>query len=213
MTTNRRLIALLGSVGAWVVISALSVGSQQSTNAPTYDCGTIALFMLLRIEGQDIDIDDVKDRLPEPDGRGFSMQELRSAAGAFGVPLDGMNLRPCEKPLDRPALVFIKRGPHGHFSVVRPVGHTGKLVQVLDSTLEPKVLDVTTLCGSSEWTGMALLPRRPNWAVRIAAPLLLIAALTSAAYTAVDLLRNRSGRSAERPLHFAIRLRGFCIRR
>ncbi len=46
--------------------------------------------------------------------------------------------------------------------MIRPVGHTGLLIQMLDGDRTPMVLDVEQLFGSPLWTGFALIPRRTN---------------------------------------------------
>ena len=57
----------------------------------------------------------------------------------------------------------MKRTQHGHFLVIRPVGHTGKLVQIVDSLQSPEVIDKSVLLASPEWTGLALVPGRISW--------------------------------------------------
>ena len=71
---------------------------------------------------------------------------------------------------DRPAIAFLERDGHGHYAVVRPVGHSGKLVQIIDAAEgDPIVMDATDLYALRQWTGLALVPRRPNWPFRVAA--------------------------------------------
>jgi hypothetical protein len=66
-------------------------------------------------------------------------------------------------------IVFLKRPQHGHFQVVRPVGHTGKLAQVIDASSSPEIVDRLAMFTSPEWTGIALVPDRgPGWTFRIA---------------------------------------------
>lgn len=61
--------------------------------------------------------------------------------------------------------------------VVRPVGHTGKLVQVLEANTIPVIVDAKDLFSSPEWTGLALVPSRPNWPARILGGVSAIAAV------------------------------------
>ncbi len=82
-----------------------------------------------------------------------------------------------ERAIDRPMLVFLNRGEHGHFLVLRPVGTTGKLVQVVDSVNPPAVIDKTALFAAKSWTGLALIPDEPrSWVLpaRIAAAVVLV---------------------------------------
>ena len=57
-------------------------------------------------------------------------------------------------------IAFLKRG---HYVLVRPVGHTGKLVQVLNGVEPTRIMDKEVLFASSEWTGLVLAPRRTGW--------------------------------------------------
>jgi hypothetical protein len=86
--------------------------------------------------------------------------------------------------------VFLARGRHGHYVVLRPVGHTGKLVQVLDPNEEPVVLDAARLYASPEWTGLALVPARPNWTARVVGT---IGAAALAVLGVARLARRRRG--------------------
>lgn len=156
-----------------------------------YDCGAKSLSILLRLEGRPTDLSRLEDGLPAPTPRGYSMRELREAARACGLRLLGVRLPRGDRAPDRPAIVFLKRGPHGHYVVIRPVGHTGKLVQVLDPNREPEVMDASRLYASPEWTGLALVPRRPNWPLRVAGAVLVVSTLVVAGSWLVPRLRRR----------------------
>ena len=82
------------------------------------------------------------------------------ASLALGLPLRGVSLDLTDTPLDRPALVHLKRGNEGHFVVIRPVGHSGKLVQVIDPIDGVEVLDTQVLLSSAFWTGHAFDPNQ-----------------------------------------------------
>ena len=130
------------------------------------DCGPAALLALGAVEGRPINYDQIAARLPQRRG-GHSMRELRDAARSFGLELDGLYVGTDARLVDRPMLAFIKdKGARiEHFLVVRPVGHTGKLVQLIDSNGPPRVIDRADLVASAQWTGVVLAPRRTNWAV------------------------------------------------
>src|SRR5262249_50754922 len=123
-----------------------------------------AIYYLLALEGRPTVLNDIVAALPPPQLRGRSMGELSNAAGACGLTLLGVDLstRECNVP-DRPFLAFVKRNGHGHFIVVRPIGHTGKLVQVFDGFHTPEIVDWINLFKSREWTGLAMIPRRVDW--------------------------------------------------
>jgi len=150
------------------------VGSQQQVaelptagKAVDRDCGARCLFFLAHIEGQPVTLAKVASALPSDRTGHFSLAELRDASAKLGLALNGVRLTKSAIAPDRPAVVYLKRGPHGHFAVVRPVGHSGKLVQVIDPSREPFVVDATALYASPEWTGLALVPDRPVWGLRI----------------------------------------------
>jgi hypothetical protein len=133
------------------------------------DCGTISLGALLILEGHPIEPSILLDELGHSLPDGPSMAALRKAASAGGLTLRGVILNREDRAIDRPMIVFLKRSEHGHFQVIRPVGHTGKLAQVIDANLPPFVIDKRALFESPEWTGIALIPLRgPSWPVLIA---------------------------------------------
>ncbi len=134
---------------------------------PTEDCGTLAVAALLHVEGRQADLARVAAGLPTPrPAEGYSLGELRDASRRSGLDLRGVRFLDRDRRPDRPALVHLRRGDHGHYVVIRPVGHTARLVQILDPPREPRVIDYATLSRSPEWTGFGLIPSRPPWAAR-----------------------------------------------
>jgi len=161
-------------------------------NSATYDCGTTALYTLLALEGRPTRLDQVKSRLPALDPRGYSLAQLRIAARACGLVVSGVRLPRNDRAPDRPALVFLEREGHGHFLVIRPVGHSGRLIQVMDSVGAPSVVDAAELHHSPEWTGLALIPARSDWSLRVSA-LVLAAAILS--LFSLLIMSHRRGRA------------------
>lgn len=157
---------------ALAVVTVPQVTADQTTQwidpAEVYDCGTMALYTLLQLEGQSVELHRIETHLPSPTTEGFSMAELRDAARACGLKLAGICMPRRDPAFDRPMLVHLGVGQHGHFVVVRPVGHTSKMVQMLDGTYPPRLLDAADLYASPGWTGLALVPVRPNWPARMA---------------------------------------------
>lgn len=163
------------SLGFLFTAAAGGLAVGQAAGAPPgppatlpYSCGVKALYALLRSEGFRPRVTGVARTLPAERPDGYSMKELRDAASALGLRLDGVLLEKTGAALDAPMLVFLRRGTHGHYAVVRPVGHTGKLVQVVDGDETPEVMDKTDLLLSDEWTGIALVRHRPVWGVWVA---------------------------------------------
>jgi len=151
-------------------------GARGTTDAApqTYDCGTLSLYHLLQLEGRPTSLEAVERCLRQTGSeRQFSLAQLRDAARAFGLRLRGVTLSASDRAPDQAAIVYVDWQPHGHFLLVRPVGHTGTLVQVIDSTRAPYVIDAAGLYASPEWTGLALIPHRPNWPARFAGAMAL----------------------------------------
>ncbi len=105
------------------------------------------------------------------------MKELREAARSFGLRLDGVFIGKKAELIDRPILVFLKVDRKGHFLVVRPVGHTGKLAQVIDSNQQTRVMEKSDLVASDQWTGLVLAPRRTDWSLALTIAILAPACL------------------------------------
>lgn len=163
MTRMRRSVLAL-VVSAGVHLGSPGRAAAEEETQPSHDCGTVALFVLLRLEGRPVTFEGVADRLPPATPRGYSMAELRDAARGLGARLSGVKLHTeAGRAPERPAIAYLRRGDVGHFVAIRPVGHTGTLVQVLDEGHDPEVLDAAALYASREWTGLALVPSRAPW--------------------------------------------------
>jgi len=159
MTPPCRLLCLLAIAIGW---PRAGLGAEPSQNADPSDCGTVALYHLLRLEGHPVEFNQLQAVLGASGPEGHSFRELCRAGRRFGLALDAVVLPKRRSSVGGPTLVFLKNGPEGHFVVVRPVGHTGLLVQVLDGEETPVVIDTERLFGSPLWTGLALVPRRTN---------------------------------------------------
>jgi len=150
-------------------ISARAAGAEEKTKL---DCGANALFILLHLEGRPVTLDRLESVLPPPRRDGYSMAELSVAARSLGLALDGVHFVKGDRELDRPAIVFLKDAKGGHFAVLRPIGTTGTMVQVIDLPHVPWITDYDRLFAARPWTGRVLLRRDP-WHVRYAMPLVL----------------------------------------
>lgn len=184
---------------AWIVGLGMlaSVGLAADEGAETRDahpdCGPIALATLLHLEDVPVRVEELAGRMGS-DGIGHSLAQLRDEASRLGVPLTGVRLSGDPRDLDRPALIHLNRGQHGHFLVVRPVGHSGTLVQVFDAQGSPVVIDGDALYRSREWTGMALIPARGVGSRRLVAVW-----IATGAGVCIWLGRRRSRHRAGRP--------------
>jgi len=152
-------------------VASLPLPSERTT----LDCGVNSLFLLLSLEGHPSTLNSLDAALPARHPDGYSMAELAAASRALGLSLDGIQLAKGGPPLDGPVIVFIKDTKLGHFALLRPVGTTGTMVQVLDAPSAPQIVDMARLVAMKSWTGRALIPRTP-WYRRYA-PTLLAAAV------------------------------------
>ena len=86
------------------------------------------------------------------------MADLRAASAQNGVRLRRAKFVKGDGPLDRPAIAFLSLANEGHFVVLRPVGVTGTMVQVLDPPFAPRVVDYKDILSGRQWTGRVLVP-------------------------------------------------------
>jgi ABC-type bacteriocin/lantibiotic exporter with double-glycine peptidase domain len=160
---------------------ARSFGEAPESDAS--DCGAFALYHLLKIEGRATNLQQINSALGVPGVRGHSFRDLRAAAHRFGLSLDALVVAKEPSAMRAPALFFLRSGDDGHFVVVRPVGHTGRMVQVLDGDRAPVVVDAVWLFAWPSWTGLALVPRRANDLAVLAACVSLLSAIALACRT------------------------------
>jgi hypothetical protein len=180
-----------------VALLAISVADPAPASRPEVvpiDCGPSALYLLLRLEGREVDISSLAQSLPPRPGSGTSMKELRDEAARHGLRLRGVRLRPGERP-EASAIAYLSDGAHGHFIVLRPTGHSGKLVQVLDLNEMPTVVDREALASLPRWTGLMLVLESPNWPLRAAGLLAVLMAL--ATILGAGMRRRKIGRRLE----------------
>jgi hypothetical protein len=173
------LIALLA-----LAVNAGAAGPDETTKL---DCGVNALFVLLRLEGRPVTLDRLESSLPPRRPDGYSMAELATAARSLGLGLEGVRFIKGDKALTRPAIAFLKDAKGGHFAVLRPVGTTGTMVQVIDPPQAPWIADYDRLLAARPWTGRILVPSDP-WIVRH--PAILIASISGLLLVATA-LRHR----------------------
>lgn len=121
-----------------------------------YDCGSLSLFTLLRLEGHPAELRTIEGRLPPSTADGRSMAALIAASRELGLDLMGIRLTGASRP-DRPVIAYLRSEDHGHFVAMRPVGHTGRLIQVFDGLDPPAVLDFSDYRQSPRWTGLVLI--------------------------------------------------------
>jgi Peptidase C39 family len=169
---------------------ACASASQQDEHI-RLDCGVNALYILLNLEGRAVALERLVSALPPRRPDGYSMAELAAASQSLGLHLDGVRFAKGDEALDRPAIAFFKDARGGHFAVLRPVGTTGTMAQVIDPPHVPWITDYDRLLVTRPWMGRILLPREP-WTRRYALPLILAGAAIMVA--SVALRRRDSSR-------------------
>lgn len=158
----------MDQAGGWVRLAAIAcflayfgasiAHTIDDSESPGTECGPRSLYTLLRLNGFTVSYEQICQNLPASSVAGHSLKELRDAARVLGFGLSGIRLPSTGTVSATPAILFLDRDPHGHFLVVRSVGHTGKLVQVFDGFADPFVMDAAELRQSPAWTGLALVP-------------------------------------------------------
>ncbi len=143
-----------------VLCSTVAIGIDEPEPSAEYDCGTLALFNLLKLENRQVRFDEVISSLPQLKPQGFSLLELREAASKHGLTLSGIKL---DSPrfLTGPLLAHLRSKESNHFVVVRPVGTDRRFVQILDGLQPSRVVEAGHLLASSDWTGRVLIVDRP----------------------------------------------------
>jgi ABC-type bacteriocin/lantibiotic exporter with double-glycine peptidase domain len=123
----------------------------------------MALSLLLKLEGREQSLERLLELLPTRSPAGFSMAELAAASRKLGLALDGVEAPRGRSTLERPAIVLFQGPRGGHYAVVRPVGSTQTMVQVIDPPGHPFITDYNRLTEGKMWTGRALIPSKPYW--------------------------------------------------
>ena len=150
------------SLGLVALLTLVAPTRSESPNETTkLDCGVNALFVLLHLEGHSVTVDRLEKALPTRHPDGFSMAELSAASRSLGLGLDGVHFVKGDKAFTRPAIAFLKDAKGGHYSVLRPVGSTGTMVQVIDPPHAPWIADYDRVLSAKSWTGRVLIPRDP----------------------------------------------------
>jgi hypothetical protein len=185
MTRVHAIVGVLAIALPWQLHAQ---GSEDTPAAPPGDCGALALYHVLSLEGRRTNLDRIESALGALTPDGHSFLEIRAAARRLGLRLDAVVVRRERLQISGPTLAFVKSGQHGHFIVVRPVGHTGRLLQILDGYRDPLVVDADRLFASDAWTGLGLVPHKPNYLVVAAG------ALSAACLAALGLRQWNRGR-------------------
>ncbi len=176
---GRRVGIGMSAVAKATIAAWLSLAVTGSAAEPEIDCGVNALFVLLRLEGKQVDLDRVLAALPGRHPDGYSMSELADASASLGCQLGGVRFSDENPTLRRPAIAFFKDVRGGHYTVLRPVGSTGKMVQAIDPPHAALIMDIGQMRSAKGWTGKMLVARERSSIRSWAIPLALAIAMLS----------------------------------
>lgn len=174
-------LILLGSL----VLSAVIANNGRANDLSAFDCGSNALFLLLHYKGMNQNIHQVLAALPARNKRGFSMAEISNASAKLGLPLSGELISASQMPPNMPVIAYFRKSENGHFAVLRPVGTTGTMVQLIDPPFAPQIVDYKQLSQSPQWNGKLLVPRDswklPVWTWIVVSTVAVVAFVASLA--------------------------------
>ena len=156
-----RLYLVAPIIGCLLNLSIVVQAGQQRSTAPDkpelYECGVLSLYTFLRLNNVAVKLQDLDDVINPSQTDGHTLKELRDAGKKFGLRLIGVHLRKGQT-ISAPVIIYFKSGRHGHYAVLRPVGHTGKLVQLMDTLAPvPEVSDFSVVTSRTDWTGICLM--------------------------------------------------------
>ncbi len=187
MSANTKAVRI---VFVLVVLSGTGARVQAADERIKLDCGVNALYVLLHLEEKPVSIDRLVSALPAPNPEGYSMAELAATARSLGLPLEGVRFAKGDSRPDKPMIAFLKDARGGHFAVLRPVGTTGTMVQVIDPPYPSWITDYDRLLTAGSWTDRVLLPRAPWWSSPGSVGLVVLAG--AATLATVVWIRGRS---------------------
>ena len=132
------------------------------TESQLYDCGTLSVRNFLALHGKSVPLHVITEKLPTPCPDGFTIKQFRDAIRSLGIKVNGVKIPRQAKALDREMLMLLKHDTHGHYVVIRPVGPSGTLIQIVDGLEPPRVLEKTKLVDGESWTGIVLSTYQDN---------------------------------------------------
>ena len=143
-------------------------------------CGQNALYALLRLNGKDVQHEEVLKALPASPS-GTSLEELRACAATFGVDLDA--IKAIGDDLERlplPAIVHTgANSAHGHYLVLVALYDPG-YPRFIDGT-SGETIDWNRAEFLRYWTGHALVIHKTGWSKFVGFLPLIVFALGIAA--------------------------------
>jgi ABC-type bacteriocin/lantibiotic exporter with double-glycine peptidase domain len=100
------------------------------------DCGPLALYLLMRLNHIDVDVDTVKSKIPIDPKFGCSLADLDRAASQLNFPLQSLYVDPMELKLLKPPFIY-----HGRVGEDHKSGHFNVILQYNAATKKFKLIN------------------------------------------------------------------------
>jgi hypothetical protein len=136
------------------------------TETDRVTCAVEALYLYLQTVSREVPLRKLASEFSPPNRGGHSMYEIARVARRHGVGLTGIALKGRSRTLREPMIAYLKRSDHSHFVVLRPIGTSGELVQVLDPSGGIRSVDYDAFQKIAGWTGMVLVRTKPSLFLR-----------------------------------------------
>lgn len=118
-------------------------------------CGPNALFFLLRLNGKAVTFDELRKHLSPPP-EGSSLEELRDAAGRWGLEARVLDVKSdALKHVTKPFIAHFRVPPHGNGHYVLVLNMTDTDVETIDGT-EGRVVQVHRETFHRYWSGFVI---------------------------------------------------------
>ncbi len=132
----------------------------QSAQLAEDSCGPVSLYLFLRLNGLKVSYDDVVAGFGSHHKIGATLADMKQAAGNCGLAVECVRVRALPD-VRRSIIAYLNPGDRtnaGHYIVVRPIGETGTMVQVISPPSMPRARDRSDLCADPAWTGIVIVP-------------------------------------------------------
>jgi ABC-type bacteriocin/lantibiotic exporter with double-glycine peptidase domain len=157
-----------------VAVAAQGPYNEEFSTSATWTCGHTALYILIRLEGHECEMEDINGALDAKKGIP-SMNDLKVAARRLGIRLRATHLQKRDWPVARPCIALVQEPVNsvGHFLVIRPIGHGKSYVQILDPPNPVTVIPAELVFADEDAGIIALVQQRRGLGVWMAGGCLL----------------------------------------
>lgn len=165
------------TIATLIAAALFPVAASASDTEGHIPCGVSTLFMMARLQGLPVTLEEVELSLGPGSAGGHTLAELILAGGSFGLKLQAVKFDPDGFQPNAPLIAHLTRNDMGHYVILQPVGHSGHLIQVLDPPDLVEVLDSDDFARTSGWRGVALAPAKNHAASSLLLTFLIASAI------------------------------------